>query len=141
MSLRADFEFIELRNISDDLIDLTGVAFVDGVDFTMRTPMTLDAEERIVLVKNQAAFTLRYGMDRAIGGVYTKNLSNDGETLTLQDVMGNDIFRFTFNDTWYQWTDGPGYTLVLRDQDHIPDDYGELGSWTTSSEILGSPGH
>jgi hypothetical protein len=107
----------------------------------MRSAVTLDAGERIVLVKNQAAFALRYGMDRAIGGVYTKNLSNDGETLTLRDVMGNDIFRFTFNDTWYRWTDGHGYTLVLRDQNHIPDDYGKSGSWTTSSEILGSPGH
>lgn len=136
-----DFEFIELRNVSDGLIDLTGVAFVDGVDFTMRSAMTLDAGERIVLVKNQAAFALRYGMDRAVGGVYTKNLSNEGETLTLRDVMGNDIFRFTFDDTWYRQTDGQGYTLVLQDQDHTSDGYGKLGSWTTSSEILGSPGH
>ena len=135
-----DFEFIELRNISSGRIDLAGISFVEGIAFTMPAPMTLDAGERIVLVEDKAAFALRYGADRAVGGVYTKKLSNDGETLTLRDFMGNDIFRFTFNDTWYRRTDGQGYTLVLRDQDHVPGDYSNAGSWTISSEILGSPG-
>jgi len=134
-----DFEFIELRNVSSGQIDLTGIAFVDGITFTMPASTTLDPGKRIVLVENQAAFELRYGAQPTVGGTYAKNLSNSGETLALRDVQGNDVFRFTFDDAWYPSTDGRGYTMVLRDQDRVPDDYNDPQTWTTSDEMLGSP--
>jgi len=42
-------------------------------------------------------------------------LSNSGETLELQDALGQTIERFTYQDDWHAQTDGKGLCLTRLD--------------------------
>ncbi|MSU63138.1 MAG: hypothetical protein EXS31_12215 [Pedosphaera sp.] len=89
----ADEEFIELLNISPEPVPLFDEAraaswkMTDGIEFSFPTnaPVTFAAGERIVLARNLAAFTNKFG---ALVGtrVFEWNsgkLDNSGETLQL----------------------------------------------------------
>ena len=56
-----DFEFIELRNISDFAIDLAGIKFTGGVtfEFGLGVERILDPGKAVVLVADTDAFALR----------------------------------------------------------------------------------
>ena len=135
-----DFEFIEFRNISDEVIDLSGARLTDGIEFTIPAPTILQPGSFALLVEHQAAFAERYGAGLPVIGVYSNKLKNDGDTLRMVDVAGNDIFHFTFNDVWFRPTDGDGYTLVLRNEDEQPASYDEAATWAMSCDLLGNPG-
>jgi hypothetical protein len=67
-------------------------------------------------------------------------MNNDGDTLRMLDLNGNDIFHFTFNDIWYRPTDGEGYSLVAADESSLPGNYDDPASWGISCQLLGNPG-
>ena len=134
-----DFEFIELRNVGPAAINLAGVNFDKGLTFTF-TNVTLAAGERIVLVKNLAAFTFRYGSSARIGGEYAGNLNNAGERLRLRDTASQTIQDFTFADGWAPLTDGFGFSLVMVDDTLPASLWDQKSSWRASSALGGSPG-
>src|SRR5205085_3407430 len=82
-----DFEFIRLLNIGSVPLDLGSVVFTAGVtfDFGVGAVRFLNPGASMLVVKNRAAFRLRYGnsLDARIAGEYTGNLSNSGERLAL----------------------------------------------------------
>ncbi len=135
-----DFEWLELKNISADTIDLSGVAFTDGIEFAFPLGFTLPPGGYAVLVENQSAFARRHGPGRPVAGVYTNKLDNGGETLRLRANDGSDIFRFTFDDSWYRPTDGDGYTLVTVNENSVPARPDLPAAWGISGELLGTPG-
>ena len=147
-SSRGDFEFIELLNINTTRsINLEGVTFAGGVDFTFDANLAAEAlvlppGGRVVLVDNVDAFNFRYPSSRAvIGGNFGGNLSNDGEQVHIIAANGTTIKDFTYNDVapWPTTPDGDGYTLTLVDPDNNPD-HSDPNSWTASANIGGSPG-
>ena len=147
-SSRGDFEFIELLNINTTRsINLEGVTFAGGVDFTFDANLAAEAlvlppGGRVVLVDNIDAFNFRYPGSRAvIGGNFGGNLSNDGEQVHIIAANGTTIKDFTYNDVapWPTTPDGDGYTLTLVDPDNNPD-HSYPNSWTASANIGGSPG-
>ncbi|MEC7638290.1 MAG: lamin tail domain-containing protein, partial [Verrucomicrobiota bacterium] len=147
-SSRGDFEFIELLNINTTRsINLEGVTFAGGVDFTFDANLAAEAlvlppGGRVVLVDNIDAFNFRYQSSRAvIGGNFGGNLSNDGEQVHIIAANGTTIKDFTYNDVapWPTTPDGDGYTLTLVDPDNNPD-HSDPNSWTASANIGGSPG-
>ncbi|MDG2124863.1 MAG: lamin tail domain-containing protein, partial [Verrucomicrobiales bacterium] len=82
----SEFEFLELANTSPGVtLDLAGAQFVEGVAFTFPGGTTLAPGERIVVVRNTAAFAVRYGNGAVVAGAYEGLLSNGGEKLVLQD--------------------------------------------------------
>ncbi|MEZ5302091.1 MAG: lamin tail domain-containing protein [Verrucomicrobiales bacterium] len=98
-----DFEYIEVANISGGPLDLTGVAFTDGISATFDNSTQLAAGERAVLVKNLAAFQLRYAAllgSVKIAGSYASggNLANGGEAVALSSATGEAIESFAFGD-------------------------------------------
>lgn len=135
-----DFEFIELRNISGGPIDLAGVRLIEGIEFTIPAPALVEPGEFALLVENLAAFEERYGSGLPVLGVYANKLRNDGDTIRMIDIEGDDIFHFTFNDIWFRPTDGDGYTLVPLDEDNLPASYDEAATWGMSCQLLGNPG-
>ena len=54
-------EFIELANISGTLVDLAGVAFTQGIDFTFDDSATLAPGGRLILVADRDAFEATHG--------------------------------------------------------------------------------
>ncbi|MED5471861.1 MAG: lamin tail domain-containing protein, partial [Verrucomicrobiota bacterium] len=118
-------EFIELMNISDQAIQLTGVSFSTGIQYTFEGNATLDPMARTVLNP----------------GDYTGQLDNGGENITLLDADGNIIESFRYNDKspWPEAPDGNGPSLVRIAPEHRLDP--ELASsWRPSVQDNGNPG-
>ncbi len=134
-------EFIELVNLSStDGLDLTGVHFSDGVEFTFPLGFTLDPGERAVLVADQAAFAAAHP-DVAIAGTYSGALNNGGERIALADSTATDFLAFTYdnNNPWPESPDGQGTSLVLIAPETAPDN-SRPENWRASTTIGGNPG-
>ena len=121
-------EFIELLNISDSItLDLSGVSFTDGIDFTFPAGTQLAPGARIV-----------------IGGADFQNgtaLSNGGEKLKLEDASSGTIREFRYDDEtpWPASPDGDGPSLVLVNP-HSNPDHGIASNWRPSTTGGGNPG-
>ncbi len=135
-------EFIELQNIGPGTIDLSGIRFTQGINFTF-PGLRLASQERVLVVQNLAAFSARYDIaDLRIAGQYSGKLDNGGESVALQDVVGRVLFRFEYQDGWYDVTDGQGYSLSVKDPAHTAvADWGYKATWQSSELPGGSPGH
>lgn len=141
---RTDFEFIEFRNISNELIHLDGVRLTDGVafDFSEATNFGIPAGETLLIVEDQSAFLARYpGVSpEKIAGEYSGNLSNDGERIEILAADDSVIHAFTYNDQlpWPTAADGGGFSLELIAPNSKPDH--DLGkNWRASHGIHGTP--
>ena len=144
---RDDFEFIELLNIGENPVSLLGSSFTDGFDFDFNnaSKSMIGVGERVLLVKDAAAFTMRYGeiaASKIIGEFHDRTgLSNDGETITISGVDGKIIRSFAYNDKepWPEGADGDGFSLDLISPLSNPD-HNEATNWKLSSAVGGSPG-
>jgi len=138
-----DFEFIELQNIGTGTLNIGGVRFVKGIDFTFPSGTLIPAGGYVVLAHNGSAFAARYGSGIPVMGEFpTTNLRNSGESLELRDLSGNLIVQFTYGDqSWFPATDGGGYSLHIKNA-RIADllSWGNSESWTVSSNLHGNPG-
>ncbi len=138
-----DFEYLEFKNISTNVtLDLTGVRLTNGVyfSFTAGAVLSLGPGQRVLVVRNAAAFTSRYGPGLPIAGEYSGALDNGGETLRLEDAVGEKILEFAYNDAWYPITDGLGFSLVIVNEQAPWDTWDRKSSWRASGRLLGSPG-
>ena len=140
-----DFEFIEILNTGAQTMDLTGVELTNGVtfDFTTSAITSLDPDQYMLVVSNQAAFELRYGNDLPIAGEYEGNLANGGERLTLVDGLENTLFSTEYSDgrIWPQTADGVGATLELIDPEGTSAELSDKHYvWRGSTDVGGSPG-
>ncbi|MEP4077287.1 lamin tail domain-containing protein [Haloferula sp.] len=116
-------EFIELLNTSDDTtLDLGGVRFTSGIEYTFPLNTLLPPGERIVVTKSE--FT-------------SGSLSNGGESIKLDDADGSTIFEFTYDDVapWPVTPDTIGTSLV-----YISGDPTEPINWRASTTVGGNPG-
>ena len=132
------YEFIELKNTGETEIDLSGVYF-QGIRFIFPPQAaSLSPGEFIVLVRDPEAFSQRYpGI--SIGGVYSGQLSNKGERVTLKDRNGNAFVTVAYDDEngWPVSPDGSGDSLVLINSDEDPND---PQNWQASFTLHGAPG-
>ena len=133
-----EFEFMEVTNTGGYSIDTTGCKFTAGIDATLSA--SLASQESAVLVRNEAAFRSRYGAGPRIIGIYgpSDSLNNGGETITLVDATGQVIQSFSYNDDWFNQTDGGGYSLIpispaLALDRNLPT------SWRSSTSVGGNP--
>lgn len=140
------FEYLEIYNVSDNPVDLTGVSFTNGFDFefTGSAITVIPAKGRVLVVRNQAAFEERYGpgLSGIIAGEFANDtgLSGSGERLVLEGA-GGVIRDIEYNDKypWPEAPDGSGPSIVLVSPETIPD--GNMGTnWRSSVGALGSAG-
>ncbi len=138
---RDDFEFIEFSNIGTVALDLTGYYFSNGITFNFPDNTSIPAGDRLLIVRNEAAFTARYGvLSTPIISEYSGSLSNDGERITVNAPQG-PIIDFTYNDRapWPDSADGDGPSLILiAPNSQLNAD--DPASWRLSSTIGGNPG-
>jgi hypothetical protein len=144
-----EFEFIELKNIGDEILDLTSVSFIDGItfDFGDGDITSLGPGDFVLVVENKGAFESLYGtsISDKIAGQYNGKLSNDGENISLVDLWNGTIAEFEYNDGrgWPLSADGGGHSLVPLTSALLGEPDGSLNSssnWRASSYIGGSPG-
>ena len=134
------FEFLELKNVGPVELDLSGVRITDGVAFTFPNGTKLAPAHFAVLVSDPTAFTARYpGVP--ISGVYTGQLGNSGERVTVAHAVGTPIFSVSYSDSppWPISADGQGFSLVPVNANLNPDPVNPA-SWRASSRVEGSPG-
>ena len=133
-------EFIELKNIGPVALNLNLVRFTDGIDFTFPN-VELAPNEYILVVKELEVFTAQYGADVRVAGEYSGSLSNSGERIVLEDAAGQTIHDFSYQDNWYDITDGEGFSLTIKDPTN-PDlsQWDIKDGWRASIYLGGSPG-
>ncbi|HKI70885.1 MAG TPA: lamin tail domain-containing protein, partial [Verrucomicrobiae bacterium] len=134
------FEFIELKNVASTNLELSGVRFTNGISYTFPVGTFVAPGQFIVLAGNPTAFARKYpGVP--VAGVYTNNLSNSGETVTLVHVTGAPIFSVNYGTRppWPSSPDGAGFSLVPVNPNLNPDPNNAL-NWRASTVIGGSPG-
>ncbi|HIG29200.1 MAG TPA: lamin tail domain-containing protein [Verrucomicrobiales bacterium] len=134
------FEFIELRNVSGNTIDLTGVQFIEGVEFDFPSGRLLTPGEPILTVRDTHAFRTRYAAVSvgAIAGEFAndRGLRDSGERLHLIAADGSTIANFTYSDDfpWPEDADGNGRSLI-----YITDDPERADNWRNSTTVGGNP--
>jgi CotH kinase protein/Chitobiase/beta-hexosaminidase C-terminal domain/Lamin Tail Domain len=134
-------EYIELTNVGSETIDLSLVAFTNGVDFTFPSTELAPASYALV-VRDVAAFEARYGGGLPVAGQFTGRLDNAGERIELQDAAGQTIHDFRFRDGWYDLTDGEGFSLTVSEPATVdPNALSDKTAWRPSTTVGGSPGH
>ncbi len=137
-----EFEYIELENISEHVaLELTGVQFISGIDFnfTGSAITSLSPGFAVLIVKNLAAFTSRYGSLPNIAGQYAGKLNNGGDRIQLVDATGEQILDFTYDNKWYPITDGLGFSLVIVNEFVDPPAWNSKTNWRPSGQFGGSP--
>ncbi len=150
-------EYIELYNSGTGAVDLGGWRLVDGVQFTVPAGTTIAANGYAVIAGDAEAFAAAYpGVANVVGG-WTGKLTNQGEKITLVNVLGTVIDTVHYYDegdwakrvylpadTWgyrgFEWSsasDGDGYSLELINAAR-GNEYGQ--NWGASIAMGGTPG-
>lgn len=151
------YEFIELMNTGTSTLNLGGVSFSNGITYTFPGGTTIAAGARMVIARDRTAFTARYGSAAAAllaPDFFTGQFDNGGETVALAGPLGEPVWSFKYNDTWYPITDGVpldalsqpmndlgGFSLVVRDPATATNAIlSDNSGWRASNLRLGSPG-
>jgi hypothetical protein len=134
-----EYEFIELKNIGDETLDLSGMYFSRGITYSFPNDATIGPGGFIVSASNKSAFFTRYGFQAF--GEYEGQLDNNGETIALNTAAGDTLIKIHYSDKypWPNSADGAGYSLVPREQNPYKDQ-NDGANWMASCEIHGNPG-
>lgn len=138
-----DYEYIELTNIGTESLLLNGVQFTKGITYTFPDNQMIEPGQYLLLVKNQVAFTSRYTVPQEVLVLsgYEGSLANSGETISLDDQTNSTILEFTYDDKWYDITDGEGFSLAFcGNLTGLPAIWDYKASWKASTVVGGSPG-
>ncbi len=135
-----NLEFLELKNTDTNTLNLSGLTFTSGITFTFTNGTTLAPGQFFVLVRDAAAFATKYpGV--TINGIYTGQLDNAGEKITLSHALGTPIFSVTYDDRpdWPVGPDVADFSLVQVNPgiSQAPD---KGNRWRASTNPGGSPG-
>ena len=152
-------EWLELYNIpGSGVADLSGWKFTKGISYTFTAGTVLPEGAMLVVAADIAAFqTANPAFTGTVVGGWTGNLSSKGETVQLEDTLGQKIDEVAYADegdwalrvrppvdaygyqgwTWESLADGGGRTLERK----RPDAQGTMGqNWRPSAAAGGSPG-
>ena len=133
-----ELEFIELKNTGTKTLDLSGLAFTDGIQCIIPAGTTLSPNSFMVFASNGVEFENFYGF--APHFVYSGSLSNGGEKIVFQTSSNQIVFSFTYDDElpWPLEADGDGYSLVSVHANPTGDP-NSVDYWTISKYENGSP--
>lgn len=124
-------EYIELCNITSSVVTLYDYheslpwKFTDGIDYTFPVVTSIPAYGRLIVAKDPATFTAKYGQLPAgiqLLGPYTGKLSNSGEKIELSQPGDIDLdlirhyilvdkVNYDDKDPWPENPDGDGASL------------------------------
>ena len=131
------FEYVELLNSGATALNLENCRLGVGLIYDFPA-ITLAPGARIILVRNAAAFALRYpGV--TVSGQYVGDLDDNGERLVVYDGTGATILDFTYDNKWLNQTDGGGFSLTPLDPLASGATLSTSVAWRASNAPNGSP--
>lgn len=107
-------DYLELYNTTNATINLNGWCFSAGVTLCFTNSHEIAAHSYAVVSRNTAQTQTTYGVTPL--ALYTGNLSNGGEAVTLLDASLTVIDTVTYSDSspWPSTPDGSGPSLELK---------------------------
>ncbi|MFA7419855.1 MAG: CotH kinase family protein [Melioribacteraceae bacterium] len=134
-----EYEFLELKNISNTTLDLSGSKFPSGIDYTFPMGTKIEPNSFIVLASNKSEFKVRYSIEPF--AEYGGQLDNSGEKLVLLSATNDTVFSVKYDDAspWVTTPDGGGYSLVTKEANPFGD-LNDAANWRASYSMNGSPG-
>ncbi len=137
-------EFIELKNVGAEPIDLTGTRFTLGVafDFGSSKITSLFPGEYLVVVASLYDFAQLYDVGAInIAGEYGGQLEEDGERIELADIYDEVVAAFSYDAGWFALTEQlEAYSLAIVDESADPATWDDASAWRPGSFRGGSPG-
>ncbi|MFL3667034.1 MAG: lamin tail domain-containing protein [Verrucomicrobiota bacterium] len=121
-------KFIEVMNTSDSVtLDLGGVRFTRGIEFSFATGVRLVPGARVVVTQSQFE-----------NGT---SLGNGGEKIKIEGANNSMVTEFAYDDSapWPTAPDGSGLSLVLIQPAKRPDP-NIATNWGSSAFHDGNPG-
>lgn len=136
-----EFEYTELYNRTNIPINVKDWKFTYGSTTKLLPDAVILPDSFMVLTTDDAFIYLQgYGNVVQVEGLSTTALTNDGQTLLLQDSTGNIIHTLVYSIDWYADAakEEGGWSLEQIDPDYV---CGEAGNWRASTNIAGgTPG-
>ena len=134
-------EFIELKNVGSQTLNLKNVRFLDGIEYEFGN-RSLNPGQFVVVTADVAAFQARYGAGIPVVGPYIGALKDSGEkiVLALPDPYVAAILRFDYQGDWYPLAGGGGHSLVIVNDQLPAAAWDHAEAWRASTQIGGSPG-
>ncbi len=133
-----NYEFIELKNLTNNAISLDGVALTRGVVFEFPADAVIPPNGFVVVSEDSLLFFERYNFYPM--GVYKGKLSNSGELIWLSDQSGTLLDAVKYDDAfpWDTQTDGgtQDFSLALIDPSFPNDTY---INWRRQCSTLHTP--
>ncbi|MEO6314913.1 MAG: lamin tail domain-containing protein [Chitinophagaceae bacterium] len=130
-------EFIELRNVSTQPVNLSGWRIGDASGFaSISTAFLLQPDSAVIICATGSAAALGvFGATIGVGNF--PSLDNDGELLWLRSKEGRVIHAVNYSSTWYQNAvkrEG-GWSLEMID---VNNPCGGTGNWAASKDARGA---
>jgi len=122
-----EFEFVELKNVSNTLKFLADIEFVEGINYKFDDSAFLPPGTFIVLAEDSMWFHERYGFPAF--DQYDGKLENDSDTIVLYDVFNRLVDSVTYfdNGNWDPLPDLGDYSLALIDPNA---DHNAASNWS-----------
>lgn len=139
----ANSEFVEVRNIGTQPIDLAGVQFTKGIKYQFNSGLkTLFPGEYGVIVGDYQLLASRTDVNQInVLGLYSGDINRE-ERLTLLDASGQTVHSFRYDDDWFVLMDRETmpWTLSVIDDTIDAALWEQRSTWRPSSNLAGSPG-
>lgn len=107
-------EFIELYNLSESPVDISGWQFTNGIQYAFPEGTVIESNSYLVVCKELSAFRSVYGEEPAAVGNYDASLSNRGERVTLSDGTQEIVDSVRYRDRSPWPVDPDGYSSSLE---------------------------
>ena len=101
-----------MKNTGLSPLDLSGLAFTQGISFAFTNETILGPGQYLVLARNAVQFAAKYP-DVSLHGLYAGKLDNNGETISLITALGATVFSVTYDNAapWPAEADNSGLSL------------------------------
>ncbi len=138
---RDQFEFIELKNVGDEAIQIKDYHLSGAVDFVFGD-YEVEPGKYLVVASDIDAFQKRYGqIENLIGPFNNGKLNDSGERILLLSESGELIHNFKYSASWYEESDGKGASLEIVDDLASLHEWRYRYQWSPSPFAGGTPGN
>lgn len=138
--LGSEFEFLELKNISNTSINMSGAFFSRGITYEFDQGTFIGPGDFFVLAEDNSSFEDRYGF--IADDKYLGKLSNEGESIWLNAADGTllDAVEYSPNLPWDTSANGGTEDLSLALIDYSVNNNSRL-NWQTQCTQQFTPGY